>query len=65
MCIGGKLRFRLGKNKSGLPWCRVVADNSLDIGLLHQFRPRACNFMDQQVGTGPILDDIMIVACIA
>jgi hypothetical protein len=37
----------------------VVADNSLDIGLLHQFRPRACNFMDQQVGTGPILDDIM------
>jgi hypothetical protein len=42
-----------------------VADDPLDMGLLHQLRPRARDLMDQQVGAGAILDDIAIVARIA
>src|SRR6202035_5760238 len=49
----------------GFARCRVVADNPLDIGFLHQLGPRSGNLVHQQIGPGAVFDNIRIVARVA
>src|SRR5262249_57890680 len=50
---------------AGLARRRMVPDDPLDVGFLHELRPRARNLMHQQVDAGAILDDILVVARVA
>jgi hypothetical protein len=54
MRVSGELRFGLVEYVASLGRRRVVPDNSLDAGFLHQFRRRACDFVHQQVGASAI-----------
>src|SRR5262245_41544824 len=63
--IGRKLGFCLSEDAAGLAWRRMVPDDPLDVGFLHELRPRARNLMHQQVGAGAIIDDILVVARVA
>src|ERR1700745_1508998 len=62
---GRKLRFRLSEAQPRLARRRMVSDDPLDVGFLHELRPCARNLMHQQVGAGAILDDILVVARVA
>src|SRR5438552_3865482 len=65
MRVGRKFRLGLREHLPRLARRCVVGDDALDVGFLHQFRRRSCDFVDQQVGAGAVLDDIGVVTGVA
>ncbi len=63
--IGGKLRSRAREYQAGFARRRVVGDDTLDIGLAHECRPRRRDLVHQEIGAGAVLDDVLVVARVA
>ena len=62
---GGELRSGLREYSSAIIRRGVMADDALDVGLLHQLGPRHRDLVHQQIGALAVLDDVLVVARVA
>src|SRR5882757_8581261 len=54
--------FRPRKHEPGFAWGSVMIDDALYVGLTEQLRVCHSHPMNEQIGAGPIGDDILVVA---